>query len=51
MRLAQSPVCPNRAYSTVKELPTWVQKFQVYTYNTPFKVGKRVDARLYFEAA
>lgn len=41
----------NRAYSTVKELSAWLAKFPVYTYNTPSKVRKRVDARLYFTAA
>lgn len=41
----------NRAYSTVKELSAWIGKFQVYTYNTPSRVRKRVDARLYFKKA
>jgi len=41
----------NRAYSTVKELSAWIGKFQVYTYNTPSKVRKRVDVRIYFKAA
>lgn len=41
----------NRGYSTVKELSAWIGKFQVYTCNTPSKVRKRVDVRLYFKAA
>ena len=38
-------------YSTIKELSAWIRKFQVYTYNTPSKVRKRVDATLYFKTA
>ncbi|MCR4427195.1 MAG: transposase, partial [Firmicutes bacterium] len=39
------------AYSADKELPERIRKFHVYAYNTPSKVRRRVDARLYFKAA
>lgn len=39
------------AYTADKELPQRIRKFFVYAYNTPGKVSRRVDAKLYFKTA
>ncbi|MCR4426630.1 MAG: transposase [Firmicutes bacterium] len=39
------------AYRIDKDLRKRITRFHVYAYNTPSKVRRRVDARLYFKAA